>query len=149
MKLNTASAVISFTKQLENESAKFYESLAGKYAHDRDIPLTFAKENGRYVKEIERAYYSAITDAIEGCFAFDIETDEYMLETSLPPNTSYSDALAKAVGIEEKIIKFYSDAAQQSQSLMADVPRTFKLVAKKRSTRRQKLNSCLEKARGG
>lgn len=144
MKLNTTSEVISFTKQLQNESARFYEALAEKYPHDQDILLTFAGEDKRYTIEIERAYVSVITDAIEGCFAFDIETDGYILETSLPPNASYSDALAKAVGIEETMIKFYSDAVQQSQSLMADVPRTFKLVAKKRDARRNKLNSRLK-----
>jgi hypothetical protein len=41
--------------------------------------------------------------------------------------------------MEDKIIKFYSDAAQQSKSLMADVPRVFMMVAKKRGNRRAKL----------
>ena len=122
MKLHTASEVISFAKELENESAKFYEDLSQKYAKDKDILLSFAKENKKNVLQIERAYYGVITDAIEGCFAFDIESDEYTFETELVDNASYSDALGKAIKIEEKIKKFYSDAAEQSKSLMADVP---------------------------
>ncbi|MBT9170736.1 MAG: hypothetical protein DDT18_01083 [Actinobacteria bacterium] len=47
--------------------------------------------------------------------------------------------------MEEKIIKFYSDAAEQSQSLMADVPRAFQMVAKKRDKRRAMLKSLLGK----
>ena len=135
MNLHTASETISFARKLENESAKFYQDLALKYTKDKDVFLSFAKENGKNVVQIERAYYGVISDAIEGCFAFNINPDEYALKTELAEKASYSDALAKAVEIEERIIKFYSDAAEQSKSLMADVPRSFTMVARKRSNR--------------
>ncbi|GAF76585.1 unnamed protein product, partial [marine sediment metagenome] len=118
---------------------------AQRYVKDEDIFLSFAKENSKNVLQIERAYYGVITDAIEGCFAFDTDPDEYTFKTELAENTNYSDALSKAIGIEEKIIKFYSDAAEQSKSLMADVPRAFTMVAKKRSSRIPKLSSLLDK----
>ena len=145
MELHTTSEVISFTKKLENESAKFYQDLSLKYAKDEDVFLSLVKENGKNIVQIERAYYGVISDAIEGCFAFNINTDEYILETELAEGASYSDALNKAAGIEESMIKFYSDAAEQSQSLMADVPRAFTMVAKKRSSRIPKLSSLLGK----
>ncbi len=145
MKLHTASETISFAKKLENESAKFYADLSCRYAKDGEVFLRFVKENEKYTVQIERTYYSVITDAIEGCFAFDIETDEYTVETALAEKASYSDALGKAIEIEEKIIKFYSDAAEQSKSLMADVPRVFTMVAKKRSSRIPNLRSLFGK----
>ena len=46
--------------------------------------------------------------------------------------------------MEEKMIKFYSDAAEQSESYMADVPRTFRIIAKKRNDRGPKLRSLLD-----
>ncbi len=141
MELHTASEVISFTKKLESESAKFYQDLSLKYAEDGDVFLSFVKENGKNIVQIERAYYGVISDAIEGCFAFNINPDEYALNTEIAEKASYSDALAKAVDIEERIIKFYSDAAEQSKSLMADVPRSFTMVARKRSNRIPKLKS--------
>ncbi len=141
MKLHTASEVISLAKSLENESVKFYQDLSQKYAKDKEVFLSFAKENGKNVVQIERAYYGVITDAIEGCYAFNIESDEYTFETVLTENASYSDALDRAVEMEEKIVKFYSDAAEQSESLMADVPRAFMMVAKKRGNRVAKLRS--------
>ena len=141
MKLQTASSVISFTKSLETESAKFYESLAQRYAEAKEVSLSFAKENSKNVVQVERAYYGVITDAIEGCFAFDIESDAYAVETTLAEDISYADALAKAIELEEKIAKFYSDAAEQSKSLMADVPRAFTLIAKKRNNRIATLRS--------
>ncbi len=135
MKLQTASATISFAKKLEDESAKFYEDLAQRYTEGKDTFLSFAKENGKNVVQIERAYYEVITDAIEGCFAFNLNPDEYTVKTELAEEASYSEALDKAVEIEEKIIKFYLDAAEQSKSLLADVPRVFTMIAKKRSSR--------------
>ena len=146
MEINTASAAISFTKKLEEDSAKFYEDLSRRYAKDVDVLLSFAKENRKNMVQVERAYYGVITDAIEGCFAFNINPDDYAFKTELAEGASYSDALGKVIEMEEKIIKFYSDAAEQSKSLMADVPRAFVMVAKKRDNRGKILKSLLDKA---
>jgi hypothetical protein len=144
MKLHTASEIISLAKQLESESGNFYKDLSEKYPTDEGVFLSLAKENERNITQIERVYYGAITDAIEGCFAFDMDPDEYMFNTALAANASYSDALEEAVEMEQKIIKFYSDAAEQSKSLMADMPRAFKIVVKKRNDRRLRLASLLK-----
>jgi len=141
MKLQTASSGISFARGLEEQSAKFYQALAERYTEGEDTFLSFAKENGKNVVQTERAYYGVITDAIEGCFAFDIESDEYAIETTLAENAGYYDALGKAIEIEEKIGKFYTDAAEQSKALMADVPRAFVRIAKKRGERIAKLKT--------
>ena len=143
MMLHTCSEVISFARQLEDESASFYENLSQKYTKDGDVFLSFAKENKKYIVQVQRSYYGVISDAIEGCFAFDTNPDEYTFETELAEQANYADALSRAIEIEEKIIRFYSDAAEQSKSLMADVPRSFILVAKKRSNRVSKLRSLI------
>jgi len=139
--LHTASEVLTLAKKLENESAKFYEDLSQRYTKDVDVLLSFAKENGKNVVQIERAYYGVITDAIEGCFAFNINPDDYAFKTELAEGASYSDALDKAIELEEKVGEFYTVAAEQSKSLMADVPRAFEMVAKKRNNRKAKLKS--------
>ncbi len=145
MEMHTCSQIIGFTRELENTSAKFYEALSQKYAKEEDVFLSFVKENKKYLAEVERAYYEVISDAIEGCFAFNIDPDDYALKTELPEKASYSDALGKAIEMEEKIIKFYSDAAEQSKSLMADVPRAFAMIVKKRGGRVSMLQSLLGK----
>ncbi len=141
MRLHTASETISFIREFEEKAAKFYEELSERYPEGEDVFLSFAKENRKYFSQIQRAYYSVITDAIEGCFAFDLEPNDYALDTDLPQGTSYPNAVAKALALEEKIIEFYDVAAEQSMSLMADVPRNFKIVAKKRNNRIPKLKS--------
>jgi hypothetical protein len=139
MKLHTASETVSFIKELEEQSAQFYEDVAQRYPESQDALLAYGRENKQYFTQIQRAYYSVITDAIEGGYAFDLEADEHTLDTELPEEASYSDALDKAVEIEEKMIRFYTVAAEQSMSLMADVPRNFKIVARKRQKRIQQL----------
>ncbi len=141
MKLQTTSETISFVKDLEDKSAKFYEDVFQRYSKDEDVLLAFARENKKYFTQIQRAYYSVITDAIEGCYAFNLSSDDYIFETDLPENASYADALARAIEMEEKILDFYHVAADQSMSLMADVPRNFKIVAKKRKNRIPTLKS--------
>ena len=141
MKLQTASSCISFAKGLEEQSAKFYQGLSQRYAEGEDIFLSFAMKNRKNGVQIERVYYEVITDAIEGCFAFEIDSGEYEIDTSLEDKASYADALAKAIDIEEKMKGFYEDAAEQSKSLMADVPRVFVRIATKRGERIAKLKA--------
>ena len=141
MKLQTASSCISFAKGLEEQSAKFYQGLSQRYAEGEDIFLSFAMKNKKNGVQIERVYYEVITDAIEGCFAFEIDSGEYEIDTSLEDKASYADALAKAIEIEEKMKGFYEDAAEQSKSLMADVPRVFVRIATKRGKRIAKLEA--------
>ena len=145
MKLHTASEIISFARELEGESARLYEDLSQRYNQDKDELLSLARENGKNIVQIERAYYGVITDALEGCFAFDIESDKYILEIAPAENVSYTEALNRAIAMERKIIEFYSDAAEQSKALLADVPRAFALIAKKRSNHISKLSSLVEK----
>ena len=145
MELNTASSVISFAKKLEEDSARFYENLAQRDIEDGETWFSFVKENRKNIIQIERAYYGVISDAIEGCFSFTINPDGYTLKTELAENARYSDALNQAVKMEEKITEFYSDAAEQSKSLLADVPMVFTMVARKRGNRISMLRSLLHK----
>jgi rubrerythrin len=147
MAINTCSGAISLSRELENEAAKFYREISQRFEKDKDLFLAFATENGKFVKQIERAYYGVITDAIEGCFAFNLSEEEYQIKETFPGNISYADALGEAIRMEEKILKFYQVAAEQSKHLMADVPRSFTWVAKKRSDRVSKIKTLLDQGK--
>jgi rubrerythrin len=144
MQLNTSASVISFAKQLEADSAVFYEKMAERYPKGADLFLAFSRENNKYATMIERAYYGVITDAIEGCFAFTVETDKYTFEKEPAKGLVYADAMKRAIDMEQKLISFYTDAAEQSKAFMADVPRTFLIVARKRKDREDKLRTLLK-----
>ncbi|MFO7987476.1 MAG: hypothetical protein R6U38_16570 [Desulfatiglandaceae bacterium] len=141
MNLRTASETLSFIRELEEKAAKFYEELARRFPENETDFLSFAKENRKFNKQIQMAYQSVITDAIEGCYAFDMETDDYAFDTDLPDNASLAQAAAKALAIEDKILDCYNIGAEQSSSLLADVPRNFRIVSKKRNKRLEKLKS--------
>jgi hypothetical protein len=145
MKLHTASETLSFIRELEEKAAQFFEELARRFPENKEDFLSFAKENRKYNKQIQMAYQSVISDAIEGCYAFDLESDNYSFETDLPQDAGLADAVNKALAIEDKIVGCYNDGAEQSMSLLADVPRNFKIVVKKRASRPEKLKSLAEK----
>jgi rubrerythrin len=147
MGISTCSGAISLSRELENESAKFYQEMSKRFEKDKDVFLTFVKENAKYVTQIERAYYGVITDAIEGCYAFDLNPEDYQVKPTPSKDASYPNALKEALAMEEKILQFYHVAAEQSKHLMADVPRNFTLVAKKRSERVPKLRALLDQAK--
>lgn len=139
--INTCSEAISLARKLEKDSAVFYKTLAERNADNRDLFISFAEENEKFIKQIERAYYGVISDALEGCFAFSLNPDDYSLETAQAETATLAEAIQSALTMEEKIIDFYNIAAEQSKSLMADVPRAFKLVVKKRNKRQSALRS--------
>jgi len=145
MSISTCSGAISFSRELETESAGFYEELAKKFEKEADLFLGFAKENKKFITQVERAYYGVITDALEGCFAFDLGTEQFEIKALLSGPADYAGSLASALKIEEKIVEYYRVAAEQSKHLMADVPRSFTLVAKKRSERIARIKDLLGK----
>jgi len=146
LKLNTCSAVLSFVTKLEEETAKFYENLAEKYSEGRETFLSFSKDNRKNKTVVERAYYGVISDALEACFSFGLNTggldsEAYSVRTEISKDASYKDALKTMIKIEETVQKAYTDAAALSEGLMADVPRAFKIMAKKRGERVARLRA--------
>ena len=143
MIIHTASEGITLSKQLENDSAEFYGKIADKYEQGAEVFQAYVTENKKNTVQIDRAYYGVITDAIEGGYAFNLETDTYVLSLDIKDGAGYEDAVKQAIDVENKIIQFYEEAAAQSKSLLADVPRAFTLIARKRNNRLEKLESLL------
>jgi len=142
MRLNTMAAVMSFVSKIENDSASFYRNYAEKYPELESTFLSWNNENSKFEKNIKRTYYGVITDTLESNYAFQgLDTDDYNFETQLPENVDFSEAGKKAREIEETIKNFYLKAAQLSDGLMADIPRLFRKIAKKREERCQSLES--------
>lgn len=141
MAINTCSEGISFAREMEEASAKFYEDLAQRFPGDAETFRGYAATNKKNVSNVERAYFGVITDALEGCYAFNLEAEGYAIDVESPQGSERAQALAKAVTFERTIMRFYTDAAEQSKGLMADVPRAFSLVARKRGERIEELEA--------
>ena len=142
MKLNTMAGVMSFVSKIENDSASFYRNYAEKYPGLESTFLSWHKENTKFEKNIQRTYFGVITDTLESNYAFQgLDTDDYNFETQLPEDVDSSEAVKKACEIEETIKDFYLKAAQLSEGHMADIPRLFRKIAKKREERCRSLES--------
>lgn len=147
MGISTCSGAISLSRELEKDSSRFYLEMSKKFEKDKDLFLGLVRENDKYISQIERAYYGVITDAIEGCFAFDLDPEVFKIKAIPSADAGYPEALREALTMEEKILEFYRVAAEQSKHLMADVPRAFLSVAKKRAERLNKLKSLLDQSK--
>lgn len=141
----TASAIISFTEKTENDTIKLYEEMADRFPQEKETFLLFAKEGEKNKVLVKRTYQETISDALEACFSFeDLNLEDYIIDTQITTIRSYSEALQKAIALEEQITKFYLHVAECSESLLATIPRAFKKVAEKRKKHMLKLKSLLD-----
>lgn len=141
MKLNTMAAVMSFVSKLESESASFYQERASKHPDLEDIFSTWIKENKAFEKRVKQTYFGVITDVIESTFSFaKLDSSNFGFDTAVPEGASSQDVKKKAEEIESTLSNFYSEAAQQSEGLMADLPRLFRKIAKRREDRLRELS---------
>ncbi len=136
MRMQTASETLTYMETLQKQATAFYEAILEKYGKNEEVLKTFIKENKRFNSDIMFSYRSVISDALEGCYAFNLESDDFVLDTQLSDGLSYKDAIAKAIGVEERLIAFYETGAAQSADLMADVPRAMLRVVKKLKNKR-------------
>ena len=143
----TASTVMSFAQKLEESSTFFYRTLAEKHRENQESFLAFAKESEKNKVLLTRTYQETITDALEACFSFKtLNLKDYLIETSSISGGNLANALGTAVKLEDKATKFYLDAAEQSNSFLATIPRAFRKVAETRTKRKEILKMFLAKA---
>ena len=144
--MRTAAEAISFHAKLQDEAAKFYEELNGKFLDSQF--LLFAEEHRKHKRDVQRTYYYVITDAMEACFAFDgINEKRYVVDGKLAENISYVDAVKKAVEIEDNMHDFCIESASCSKGMLHDVPEALEFVAKRCVRRKKKLCALMEKAK--
>ena len=140
MKLSTMAAVMSFVSKIEEESAAFYEQCAEAVPEMKDAFLSWAKENRKFEKQVKQTYYGVITDTLESNFSFGgLDAEDFVLDTDLPVGAGMTEVAGRARAVEDTVTAFYLKAAQLSEGLMADIPRLFKRIVKKREGRRDAL----------
>ena len=143
---STASTIISFAENLEDQSAKFYDEIAQKFKEHRETFLSYAKDSMKNKVSIIRTYQETVTDAFETGFSFkEMNLKEYLVDASLSKNDDISDILRKAVELEEKTSRFYSVVAEKSKVLLATISTDFARISTKRYKRKLTIESFLAK----
>ena len=140
MQLETAAAVITYISQIEQETAELYRMWADRHAGLKNAFVSFAKENSKFEKNVKRAYYSAVSDALETGFSFKGLTGDTNM-SSIEDNTSAVEVVHAFIETESTIYSFYLKASELSKSLLSDMSRAMARVAKSRKARLEKLES--------
>lgn len=135
MRIHTSSEGVTLARRLETESAEFYEKTAQQHPEVADAFRAFADENRKSIKHIERTYYGVISDAIEGGYCLDLESDDFTFDSTIQPSSAHDLSVKQAKQIEQCILSFYTTAEEQMAALMADLTRAFGQQAKKRRKR--------------
>ena len=144
MEFNTSASIISYVSKIEPESASFYEEQAMRFEFLREQFLAFAKENRRSEKNIRRAYYNIVSDALETNFCFKGLRAEVALP-ELDSDSAASEIVRASIEMEKGFVAFYEQAARLSRNLLADLPRAMERSARMRKARIEALIALLEK----
>jgi hypothetical protein len=137
--LNTCSALISFYERLEDNINIFYTKLGEQFPEKNDFFNTLSKENIKHKQRVVRTYREVITDAIEACFISEIDDNKHRIDTEISEQASLTEAIEKAIQIEEKSREFCAEAVNSSEGLLHDITRSFERVARDKNKRIEKL----------
>ena len=138
----TASAIISFSTDLEARSEAFYQALATRFPEQRAAFERMARDCAKSSTLVRRTYQETITDALEAGFSFaGLSFADYEADAEQPAEADLPQAVGQALALEETAIVFYEAVADSSESLLATIPRAFRRAAKTRRRRRDKLES--------
>jgi rubrerythrin len=140
----TASAIISFTEELEDRSAAFYTDLAERFPKDAEVFLSIAGNCEKIKKMVIRTYRETVSDALETGFSFDgLKLISYDSELTLDSD-EFGETLEKAIALEKKAAGFYEEVARRSRSLLATIAMAFKNADKRRKQNLQKLELLID-----
>jgi rubrerythrin len=138
----TASAIISFCGEWEDEAVRFYEQLAQRFEAQQTRFDAFAKECARHKALVLRTYQETVSDILETGYAFtDLEPRDYLVDLAISEGMTLAQAINQAIVLEEQAVAFYQEVTRRSQSLLATIPRAFSKVAGKRNERLTQLRT--------
>ncbi len=139
MNLNNFGSILNFAKEIEAADDAFY-SASSKNSSCKEYSATFeefAQNLKKNIKVIERTLRENITEMILERIE-DFSTESFSLE--IGNVDSMEKALESAKNIERRAIRYYSEAALKLKAL-SEVARNLKMLAKKRESHLNKLNT--------
>ena len=138
----TASAIISFCSDWEDQAARFYETLAVKFPAQSAAFRAMAGECAKHKALVLRTYQETVSDILETGYAFSgLKPEVYLVPLEIPGGAVLEQAKQQAVKLETNAVAFYQEVAMRSKSLLATIPRAFQKVAAKRQDRLTQLEN--------
>jgi rubrerythrin len=135
MPLTNFGAVLNFAEKVEQEDVEFYRKASSTAAAEpcRLLFEMFAREGKKHLSLVQRTRRENVTEMILEPIR-DFVRDSYRQSTADPEGLDRSAILAAAVVLENRAIRYYTDAAEKIRAL-PEVSRALKTLAKKRTKR--------------
>jgi hypothetical protein len=131
MPLENFGSILNFAEEIESQDQEFYEIAAGNPACSgyKSMFEQFAADAKKNVKTVQRTRRENVTEMIlEPIKGFVRAPFCEVCETA--PDMSADEALATARRLEDRAVRYYTEAAQKIKAL-PEVARALKLIGKK------------------
>jgi len=141
MPLENFGSILNFAEELESQDQEFYEALAGNPAcgDHKQLFEQFAADAQKNVKTVQRTRRENVTEMILEPIK-DFVRAPFCEECQAASSMSLEDALATAKRLEDRAIRYYTDAAAKIKAL-PEVARALKLVGKKHNAHLERLGA--------
>ena len=140
MPLTNFGAILTFAETLEREDMEFYgKAEAAAPAPQRDVFTALAKEGKKNLSLVQRTRRENVTEMILEPIR-DFTRDSYRATAPEAGDLDLADLLEAAAALENRAIRYYTDAAQKIRAL-PEVSRALKTLAKKRGKRLERIES--------
>ena len=141
MPLENFGSILNFAEEVESQDHEFYEAVAGNPAcsDHKQMFEQFAANDNKNIKTVQRTRRENVTEMILEPIK-DFVRAPYCEVCQTAPDMTVEDALATAKRLEDRAVRYYTEAAAKIKAL-PEVARALKLLAKKHKAHRDRLAS--------
>ena len=131
MPLENFGSILNFAEEIESQDQEFYETAAGNPACSgyKAMFEQFAADAKKNVKTVQRTRRENVTEMILEPIK-DFVRAPYCEVCEIAPNMTAEEALATAKRLEDRAVRYYTEAALKIKAL-PEVARALKLIGKK------------------
>ena len=139
MPLENFGSILNFAEELESQDQEFYQALAGNPAcsDHKQIFEQFAADAKKNLKTVQRTRRENVTEMILEPIK-DFVRAPYCEVCQAAPGMTAEDALAAADRLEDRAVRYYTEAAAKINA-QPEVARALKLLGKKHNAHRDSL----------
>ena len=144
MPLTNFGAILNFAETIEKEDMAFYGRAAGQEAAESHRVLfeMMAKESKKNISLVQRTRRENVTEMILEPIR-DFVRSSYAMDLPDTADLALAGILDAALAIENRAIRYYTDAAEKIRAL-PEVSRALKTLAKKRTKRVDQLRRLID-----
>jgi rubrerythrin len=139
MPLENFGSILNFAEELESQDREFYEAAAGNPACSdyKQMFEQFAADAKKNLKTVQRTRRENVTEMILEPIKGFVRAP-FCEVCQAAPDMTAQDALSTANRLEDRAVRYYTEAAAKIKAL-PEVARALKLLGKKHSAHRDSL----------